>query len=71
MKLAKTDSDKVYEDIYGLVANTIAITESPELYNIPVTTKAKAIKELTDATFLRIMRKIRSQRDRAVALSSN
>ena len=71
MKLAKTDSDKVYEDIYGLVANTIAITEAPELYNISATTKAKAIKELTDATFLSIMRKIRSQRDRAVALSAN
>ena len=71
MKLAKTDYDNLYEDIYGLVANTIAITEAPELYNIPVTTKAKAIKELTDDTFLRIMRKIRSQRDRVCAVSSN
>jgi hypothetical protein len=71
MKLAKTDYDNLYEDIYGLVANTIAITEAPELYNIPVTTKAKAIKELTDDTFLRIMRKIRSQRDRICTVSSN
>jgi hypothetical protein len=71
MKLAKTDYDNLYEDIYGLVANTIAITEAPELYNIPVTTKAKAIKELTDDTFLRIMRKIRSQRDRLCTVSSN
>jgi hypothetical protein len=71
MKLAKTDYDNLYEDIYGLVANTIAITEAPELYNIPVTTKAKAIKELTDDTFLRIMRKIRSQRDRVCTVSSN
>jgi len=71
MKLAKTDYDNLYEDIYNLVANTIAITEAPELYNIPVTTKAKAIKELTDDTFLRIMRKIRSQRDRVCTVSSN
>ena len=71
MKLAKTDSDKVYEDIYNLVVNTVAITEDPQFYNVPVTIKAKAIEELTDETFLRIMRKIRSQRDRAVALSSN
>lgn len=71
MKLAKTDYDKVYEDIYGLVTYTIALTEAPEELGITPTVKAKAIKELTDKTFFRIMRKIRSQRDRAVALSSN
>jgi hypothetical protein len=71
MKLAKTDYDYLYEDIYSLVLNTVAITEAPDQYGIPTTTKVKAIKELTDATFMRIMRKIRCQRDRVCTVSSN
>ncbi len=71
MKLAKTDYDRVYADLYNLVTYTIAMAEAPESYGISPTVKARAIRELTDKTFVRIIRKIRLQRDRATAVTSN
>lgn len=71
MRLARTDADKLYDEIYSLVAYTIAITELPESQDISPTVKAKAIMNLTDSTFCSILRKIGKQRDRACAISSN
>lgn len=71
MILAKTDVDELYEEICGLAATAIAISESPDFEYVPTKVKAKAIKILTDDTFRSILRKITKQRDRAVAVSRN
>lgn len=71
MRLAKTDRDELYDEIYGMAATVINISESPAFEYVPDIVKAKAIKILTDDVFHSIMRKINKQRDRAVALSRN
>lgn len=71
MILAKTDVDELYEEICGLAATAIAISECPDFEYVPIKVKAQAVKMLTDDTFRSILRKITKQRDRAVALSRN
>ncbi|NDC23369.1 MAG: hypothetical protein EBZ49_04490 [Proteobacteria bacterium] len=68
MKLAKTDFDKLYDELFGLVLFSVDIAEKSDL---PLSVKTSAITAMTDKTFASILKKIRSQRDRAVALSSN
>ena len=71
MKLAKTDRDELYDEIYGMVATIINISESPNFEYVPIKIKAEAIKMLTDDTFHSILRKVTKQRDRVCAISRN
>ena len=68
---SKTEADKLYDEIMGLVMQTIAITEIPNSYGVSNVVKVEAIQKLTHTTFRSILRKIETQRNRACAVSSN
>lgn len=68
---SKTEADKLYDEVFGLVTQAVAISEIPKSYGIPNSIKVEAIRELTHKTFRSILRKIENQRDRACAVSNN
>ena len=70
MKLAQTEYDKIYAELFGLVMDTVAITEAPNGM-ADNQTKVVVLRQLTNQCFRSMIARLQEQKDRASKISSN
>ena len=70
MKLAHTEYDKIYAELFGLVMDAVAITEAPDGI-ADNQTKVVVLRQLTNQCFRSMIARLQEQKDRACKVSSN
>lgn len=70
MKLAQTEYDKIYNEIFSLVMQTVAVAEAPNSV-ADEHTKVVVLRELTNQCFRAMIGRLQEQKDRASKVSVN